>query len=63
VYAAFFFAYGRYFESDPMTTTSFVFKDSDLPLPRITVKGMSEKLAHTNSMVGLQAVQWRRRCS
>jgi hypothetical protein len=33
-YSAFFFAFGRYFESDPMTTAEFcAFKDEDLPLP------------------------------
>jgi hypothetical protein len=34
-YAAFFFAFGRYFESDPMTTAEFrAFKDDDLPVPK-----------------------------
>lgn len=34
-YAAFFFAFGRYFESDPMTVSEFrAFKDNDLPLPK-----------------------------
>jgi hypothetical protein len=33
-YSAFFFAFGRYFESDPMTTAEFrAFKDENLPLP------------------------------
>jgi hypothetical protein len=33
-YSAFFFAYGRYFESHPMTMPEFrAFKDDDLPLP------------------------------
>jgi hypothetical protein len=33
-YSAFFFAFGRYFESDPMTTAEFrAFKDDDLPVP------------------------------
>ena len=31
-YSAFFFAYGRYYESDPMTVPEFrAFKDEDLP--------------------------------
>jgi hypothetical protein len=35
VYSAFFFAYGRYFESDPMSFAEFrAFKDDDLPLPK-----------------------------
>jgi hypothetical protein len=34
-YSAFFFAYGRYFESDPMTMAEFrAFKDEDLPAPK-----------------------------
>jgi hypothetical protein len=34
-YAAFFFAFGRYFECDPMTTAEFrAFKDDDLPVPK-----------------------------
>jgi hypothetical protein len=33
-YSAFFAAYGRYFESDPMTMPEFrAFKNEDLPLP------------------------------
>jgi hypothetical protein len=33
-YSAFFFAYGRYFESDPLTMPEFrAVKDSDMPLP------------------------------
>lgn len=33
-YSAFFFAFGRYYESDPMTTAEFrAFKDADLPVP------------------------------
>jgi hypothetical protein len=33
-YSAFFFADGRYYESDPMTVPEFrAFKDEDLPLP------------------------------
>ena len=34
VYSAYFFAYGRYYEADPMSFSEFrAFKDSDLPLP------------------------------
>lgn len=32
-YSAFFFAFGRFFESDPMTTAEFkAFKDDNLPV-------------------------------
>jgi hypothetical protein len=35
VYAAFVFAFGRYYEGSPMTTHEFrAFKDDELPLPR-----------------------------
>ena len=34
VYSAFFFAYGRYFESDPLSFAEFrAFKNDDLPVP------------------------------
>ncbi len=34
VYSAFFFAFGKYYESDPMSIAEFrAFKDNDLPLP------------------------------
>jgi hypothetical protein len=46
-YGAFFFACGRFFESDPLTVPEF--RDF-ARIAGITVKGISEEPAHTNSI-------------